>query len=86
MISVGKWLTGDIDPTSKLNVEQCFANDVGPMTCSHTTNYLTSYQPFANLKTMFVCLVFNGTFSTNRPYRAIAVKTYHVGPGDNTDT
>jgi len=30
-------LTGDIDPTSKLNMEQCFANDVGPTSCSHTT-------------------------------------------------
>jgi len=33
---------------------------------------------------LFVCLVFNGTFSTNRLYRAIEV--YHIGPGDNTNT
>ena len=35
---------------------------------------------------LFVCLVFHGTFSTNRPYCAITVgKYYHVGPGDNVD-
>ena len=32
---------------------------------------------------LFVCLVFNGTFSTNRLYREIVVGKYHVGTGDN---
>jgi len=35
---------------------------------------------------LFACLVFYGTFSTNRFYHATEVEKYHVGPGDNTDT
>jgi len=33
---------------------------------------------------MFVCLVFNGTFSTNRLYRAIEVRSIPRRGGDNT--
>ena len=44
-----------------------------------------AHLPLLGLNCLFVCLGFNGTFSTNRLYRAITVG-YHIGAGDNTNT